>query len=488
MLVPSACQAAKNTGDRSAPATRLLYGPAFGVLLCVLLASAAGAQAAPTLVIRNARVLDTGTATVRERMAIVITGDRITAVVPDSLARRSSRARVIDARGRLVTPAFIDVHHHVDMVFPDSVTEGAGAVAKFVMHPDSIRAYRARWAREYLPYGVTAVREVGGGERHMQLRLAWMVPSPSAPDFFTSGGAFVSPEEGRVPYLGHTVVDDSAVAIWRVRRYHAQGIRDIKLYWRLREPAFGAAFREARRLGMHVTAHVDYGLVGITRALQVGVRHFEHAFTIGTALLDERQAAAAWERTQRELEPRMPAAFIWGTLELLNMLGDAHPALARRVRELADAGATVTPTMHIFAQHVGVTWFATHWMGALDDSDAWTDAQRARALAGYERLEDVVLALNRAGVTLAVGTDTRYPGKAVLSEILLLERAGIPMAEALGIATLGGAKVLERERDYGAIEPGKKAHLVIFDRSPLDDSRAILGAKTVIKDGRVVPR
>ena len=62
------------------------------------------------------------------------------------------------------------------------------------------------------------------------------------------------------------------------------------------------------------------------------------------------------------------------------------------------------------------------------------------------------------------------------------------MAHALAIATRGGAKALEREGDYGAIEPGKKAHLIIFDRDPLEEPRAILDAKTVVKDGRVVPR
>ena len=66
------------------------------------------------------------------------------------------------------------------------------------MHPDSIAAYRARWAREYLPHGVAVVREVGGGERHIELCRAWMVRSPSAPDFFTSGGALVAERASRL--------------------------------------------------------------------------------------------------------------------------------------------------------------------------------------------------------------------------------------------------------------------------------------------------
>ena len=91
-----------------------------------------------------------------------------------------------------------------------------------------------------------------------------------------------------------------------------------------------------------------------------------------------------------------------------------------------------------------------------------------------------------AGIPLAVGSDWLEPGRVSLSEIVLLQRAGIPAAGALAIATLGGAKVIEREAQYGVIEAGRKAQLVIFDRNPLDDIEAVLAGKTVIKDGVVV--
>jgi imidazolonepropionase-like amidohydrolase len=147
----------------------------------------------------------------------------------------------------------------------------------------------------------------------------------------------------------------------------------------------------------------------------------------------------------------------------------------------------VTPTLHIFAQRAGLAPYATKPLGTFDNSDAWTPAQRARARRGYEILAQYVRQLHDAGVTLAVGTDWLDPGQVALSEMILLHRAGIPMADVLSIATLGGARVMEREADYGTIEPGRKAQLVIFDRSPLEDPEAVLAGKTVIKDGVVVP-
>ena len=42
-----------------------------------------------------------------------------------------------------------------------------------------------------------------------------------------------------------------------------------------------------------------------------------------------------------------------------------------------------------------------------------------------------------------------------------------------------------RDSQYGSIEPGKKANLVIFDKSPFDDYKNFLSNKMVIKDGKV---
>jgi N-acyl-D-amino-acid deacylase len=81
----------------------------FCVILAVLALALPAAQPAPyDLVIKNARIVD-GTGAAAYSGELAIRGDTIAALAPTIAA---GTARVIDARGAVVSPGFIDIHTH----------------------------------------------------------------------------------------------------------------------------------------------------------------------------------------------------------------------------------------------------------------------------------------------------------------------------------------------------------------------------------------
>jgi hypothetical protein len=280
------------------------------------------------LVIRNATVFDSETASVTPNRTVVVRDSLIAAVVPAGASRVPDAERTIDADGRLLTPGLIDVHQHSANVFAGPEATDS-AEPDLSMDPDSITAYRREHARATLPYGITVTREPGGNDDYLPLMTAWMDSVPWAPDFYPSGGALISPpDDGDDVYAGHTVVEDSADAAQTVREYHDAGIQHLKLYWKLDLPEFHAALQQAKRLDMVPTGHIEYGDVSMRAALDLGLRHFEHAHTLASTALSPTNTSQAWQRASKILGGDSGAVFHMGVMEMFNELGRGDTAIA----------------------------------------------------------------------------------------------------------------------------------------------------------------
>jgi cytosine/adenosine deaminase-related metal-dependent hydrolase len=62
---------------------------------------------------------------------------------------------------------------------------------------------------------------------------------------------------------------------------------------------------------------------------------------------------------------------------------------------------------------------------------------------------------------------------------------GMTAAEILHAATLGGARTIGRDAEFGSLTPGKYADLVILDRDPLEDIGNAMSIVQVMKNGRL---
>jgi hypothetical protein len=103
-------------------------------------------------------------------------------------------------------------------------------------------------------------------------------------------------------------------------------------------------------------------------------------------------------------------------------------------------------------------------------------------------LKVIVAELDRQGVTLLVGSDggTMYmpPGSSTLLEVELLADAGVPAHRVLQAATINAASVLGIAEDYGAVEAGRVADLVVLAGNPLEDLDSLARPVAVVKAGQ----
>jgi imidazolonepropionase-like amidohydrolase len=99
------------------------------------------------------------------------------------------------------------------------------------------------------------------------------------------------------------------------------------------------------------------------------------------------------------------------------------------------------------------------------------------------------------GGRLLFGSDTpsaptyaNPPGYNAYLELLNLVRAGIPAKRVFEAATIDNARFFRIDADYGTVETGKRASLLLLRANPLDGPAAFDTVETVIVGGRAVPR
>jgi imidazolonepropionase-like amidohydrolase len=435
------------------------------------------------MVITNASVFNARTGEEEQNRTILVDNGIITDVLQD--ASQAVGDTVIDAAGRLVTPGFIDAVGHLDDIFGDSVNA-------MTMDTGLFEAYRTSFSDTYLPYGVMAVRNAGDCEDWLPAGIFFMKNSVSnAPDLYTSGGSLTFDYDGPA-YINHVKIKDSAEAAEKVRSYYEQGIRHIKAMGNIQYYNLKGILPEVNKRGMIFTIQAQF-MTSIDSCLSLGITRFEHASTVcydpsvfdflgDTAFL--AQLSRNWSTPAGE----MPAEGnrIYPYMEAANYLGPHNTRVEALIKKMAGKNASMSTSLHFFAQWFGLTYYTSKPKAKRFVTTGFSEEQKKRCVSGYRILAGYVKQMHDSGVMLAIGTDHVEGGKAVLSDMLLLHDAGIPMKDVLQIATLNTARYIGKESVYGSIEKGKRANLILFDKNPLNDPKNLLERKTVIKDGVVV--
>ncbi|HSF52904.1 MAG TPA: amidohydrolase family protein, partial [Algoriphagus sp.] len=126
---------------------------------------------------------------------------------------------------------------------------------------------------------------------------------------------------------------------------------------------------------------------------------------------------------------------------------------------------------------------------ALEDS-----ASRKNRKLQFEASARLLPLVQKSGMKIMAGTDAGYlntydyPGFAIHRELALMVKYGLTPLEALQASMINGPAYFGMENQYGSIESGKKASMVLLNKNPLENIENTLSIESVIVEGKYFSR
>lgn len=413
----------------------------------------------------NVSIIDTVSGAIRPGMTVVIARGRIATVAPNRRAHIPKGASRVDASGKFLIPGLWDMHVH--LFFGERYPGGVEVMLPL-----------------FIANGITGVRDMGSDLAPiLAARRDTNDGSVLGPRMVIAGPMLDGPT---TRYTGAVfAVASPAGARDAVTLLRRSGVDFIKVQSVLSHESYLAIADACRAQGMTLAGHVP-DAVSAAEAITAGQKSFEHLLGV----FEASSSAAPGTRKKRT--------------ELIETFDPAREAAL--IRELARNQVWQVPTLYwgrgsILADVVDMnkdpdiiyaplSW-RTRWAqitgNMVKDIEPGSLPQREKLV---EHTLGVVKRMHDGGVPFLAGTDTPaaidvIPGSSLHHELERFVAAGFSPLEALQTATINPAKFLGTTKDFGTVEKGKIADLVLLDANPLADIRNTRSIDSVIANGRL---
>ena len=417
------------------------------IFLAALLALVTAAHAAePAKTYNHVRLIDGSGAPARADMAIVVKGERITAVMPAV----KPGGNVIDMHGATAMPGLINTHVHL-ATWPN------------LPYAEAIQ-------RRNLYAGITAVRDMAGDTRELgflarDARIG-NFPSPdiyyaslmAGPEFFHDPRTVQSTMGGYTPGVAPWMqaIDARTNIPLAIAEAKGTGATAIKIYADLPAPLVSAITAEAHRQHLMVWAHAAVFPASPRDVADAGVDVMSHVCMLGY------QASDKMPRTYHNRAP-VDA----------KRLTDAH-ALDALFADMKRPGTILDATLYVYQ-------VLDHMKDA--NPPPYCTLAIASKLLGQAY---------RAGVAISAGTDAdtdwKEPLPALADEMALLVRAGMTPMDSIRAATSVAARTIGQQREMGTLEQGKLANIAFLAKDPLANIANVKSVTLTLKRGKEFPR
>ena len=370
-----------------------------------------------------------------EHQTVIVRDGRIATVGPATSTPVPAGVDRIAGSGKFLMPGLGEMHGHV----PGQA--GAFADATMLL---------------FVANGITTVRGMQGSPYHLTLRDAIARGEVLGPTFYAAG-----------PQIDARRASTPAAAAAAVIDQKQAGFDLVKIQEGVSREAYDSVVGTARRVGIPFGGHVpdDVGLWHALDSKQGTIDHldnFMEAVTAtdvptrqlavtgaagSTADLD-RRIAGADAATRAAGVAVVPTQALWQML----WVPDDSATLSRR------------PELRYMPPATLAQWYRTIRPGGRLQSDA----ERKTWIATRTK---ILKAVSDAGVRILLGTDApqlfSVPGFSIHREMQAMSDAGMTPYQILQSGTRNIAAHFGKLDDFGTIEPGKRADLILLDANPL---------------------
>jgi imidazolonepropionase-like amidohydrolase len=404
-------------------------------------AAAGTAQAGATTAFVDVNVVPMDSERVLAGQTVLVEGERIVGIGPVDAVQVPEDATVIEGEGRYLLPGLGEMHAHVP--------GGEGAEEVLFL---------------YLSQGVTTARGMLGQPEHLELRERLARGEIIGPRLYTSG-----------PSLNGNSIPDPDSARRAVAHQKDAGYDFLKIHPGLTREEYDAVAATAAEVGIEWAGHVPAD-VGLARALEVQQASVDHLDQYTESIVEEgtdvstslffgvNLAGYVDEAKIPEVARRTAESGVWNvpTQSLIEnvLLPEDPDAMAAR------------PEMRYMSPELVARWVESK--RATMESEGYSP-ELARRFVDVRR--QLILALQDAGAKLLLGSDApqifQVPGFSMLHELRLMVESGLTPYQALRAGSYNVAEYFDAVEEFGTIEEGKSADLILVDGNPLEDVRNV---------------